>query len=160
MFQITKKYAKNIKSDALMADAWHHRSDALSSIGSLLGIGAARCGYPVFDSIASIVICLFIVKAAYDIFKSSIDKIVDKASSIETIDEIRAIILSNENVLGIDSLKTRQFGNKIYVDIELSLDAELSFVKAHQISEQVHHKLERRIPEIKHCTVHANPSSK
>ena len=160
MFQYTKHNAKKIKSDALMADAWHHRSDALSSVGSLIGIGFAMLGYPIFDAIASIIICLLIIKVAMDIFRSSVNKIVDKSCDEETLDEIRSIILSNENVLGIDSLKTRQFGNKIYVDIEVSLDKNLSFVKAHDISEKIHDKLEKKMPEIKHCMVHANPCGK
>ena len=160
MFQYTKHYAKKIKSDALMADAWHHRSDALSSIGSLIGIGFAMLGYPIFDAIASLIICLLIIKVALDIFRSAVNKIVDKSCDEETMDEIRSIILSNENVFGIDSLKTRQFGNKIYVDVEISLDRNLSFVKAHEISEKIHHKLEKKMPMIKHCMVHANPSDK
>ena len=160
MFQYTKHYAKKIKSDALMADAWHHRSDALSSIGSLIGIGFAMLGYPIFDAIASLIICLLIIKVALDIFRSAVNKIVDKSCDEETMDEIRSIILSNENVFGIDSLKTRQFGNKIYVDVEISLDRNLSFVKAHEISENIHHKLEKKMPTIKHCMVHANPSDK
>ncbi|MBP5684415.1 MAG: cation transporter [Bacilli bacterium] len=160
MFQYTNHYGKKIKSDALMADAWHHRSDALSSIGSLLGIGFAMLGYPVFDAIASIIICLLIIKVSLDIFRSATDKIVDKSCDEETFDEIRSIILSNENVLGIDSIKTRQFGNKIYVDVEISLDKNLSFVKAHDISEKIHDKLEKKMPMIKHCMVHANPSGK
>lgn len=160
MFQYTKYNAKKIKSDALMADAWHHRSDALSSIGSLIGIGFAMVGYPIFDAIASIIICLLIIKVSLDIFKSAVNKIVDKSCDENTLDEIRSIILSNENVLGIDSLKTRQFGNKIYVDVEISLDKNLTFIKAHDISEQIHHKLEKKMPAIKHCMVHANPSGK
>lgn len=160
MFQYTKYNAKKIKSDALMADAWHHRSDALSSIGSLIGIGFAMLGYPIFDAIASIIICLLIIKVSLDIFKSAVNKIVDKSCDENTLDEIRSIILSNENVLGIDSLKTRQFGNKIYVDVEISLDKNLTFIKAHDISEQIHHKLEKKMPAIKHCMVHANPSGK
>lgn len=160
MFQYTKYNAKKIKSDALMADAWHHRSDALSSIGSLIGIGFAMLGYPIFDAIASIIICLLIIKVSLDIFKSAVNKIVDKSCDENILDEIRSIILSNENVLGIDSLKTRQFGNKIYVDVEISLDKNLTFIKAHDISEQIHHKLEKKMPAIKHCMVHANPSGK
>lgn len=74
MFWYTRAAAKKINSGALMADAWHHRSDALSSIGAFIGILGARLGYPVLDPIASVVICLFIVKASVDIFKDAIDK--------------------------------------------------------------------------------------
>ena len=84
MFWYTKSCARKIDSSALMADAWHHRSDAFSSIGALVGIGGARLGYPVMDSIASLVIFGFIVKAAYDIFKDAIDKMVDHSCDEET----------------------------------------------------------------------------
>ena len=84
MFWYTRINAKRIDSGALMADAWHHRSDALSSVGALIGIGGAQLGFPVMDSIASLVICIFILKAAYDIFKHAIDKMVDKACDEET----------------------------------------------------------------------------
>ena len=75
MYWYTRYHAKKMDSSALMADAWHHRSDAFSSIGALIGILGARLGYPIMDSIASLVIFVFIVKAAYDIFKDAIDKI-------------------------------------------------------------------------------------
>ena len=77
MYWYTRYYAKKIDSSALMADAWHHRSDALSSIGALIGILGARIGFPIMDSIASLVIFIFIAKAAFDIFKDAIDKMVD-----------------------------------------------------------------------------------
>ena len=77
MFWYTKMNAARIDSSALLADAWHHRSDAFSSVGALIGIAGARLGFPVMDSIASLVIFLFIMKAAYDIFKDAVNKVVD-----------------------------------------------------------------------------------
>ena len=88
MFWYTRAGAKKIDSGALMADAWHHRSDALSSIGALVGIAGARMGYPILDAIASLVICIFIEKAAIDIFKDAINKMVDKACDDETEHEM------------------------------------------------------------------------
>ena len=76
--------ARKLKSGALMADAWHHRSDALSSVGAFIGILGARMGVPVMDPLASFVICIFIVKAALDVFRDSMDKMVDKACDEET----------------------------------------------------------------------------
>ena len=84
MYWYTRYHAKKIDSSALMADAWHHRSDALSSVGALIGIGGAMLGYPVMDSVASLVIFVFIAKAAYDIFKDAIDKMVDHSCDEET----------------------------------------------------------------------------
>ena len=92
MFWYTKKAAAKINSSALMADAWHHRSDALSSIGSFIGILGARMGYPVLDPLASVVICLMIVYASYEIFKDAIDKMVDRSCDEATINTMTALI--------------------------------------------------------------------
>ena len=135
MYWYTRYYAKRIDSSALMADAWHHRSDALSSVGALIGIGGAMLGYPVMDSIASLVIFFFIAKAAYDIFKDAIDKMVDHACDEETEKAIYDAVLEQEEVLGIDMLQTRIFGNKIYVDLEIQLDENYTLKKAHDIAE-------------------------
>lgn len=157
MFWYTRAAAKKINSGALMADAWHHRSDSLSSVGALLGIFASRIGYPVFDSVASVVISIFIMKAAYDIFKDAVDKMVDKACDDETIQEMRRIIQSQNGVLGIDVLRTRLFGNKIYVDIEIAADGSRTLNETHAIAECVHDKIEQNFPDVKHCMVHVNP---
>lgn len=157
MFWYTRHYAKKIDSGALMADAWHHRSDALSSIGAFIGIIFARMGYVMMDSIACLVICVFIVKAAYDIFKDAIDKMVDKSCSLEVEDEIRAIVMAEDGVRGIDSLSTRLFGNKMYVDIEIRADGEKTLNETHEIAEAVHDSIEARFEKVKHIMVHVNP---
>lgn len=159
MYWYTRIAAKKINSSALMADAWHHRSDALSSVGSLVGIAGARLGYPVCDSIASIVICVFIVKASYDIFKDSVDKMTDKACNREQVEAMRQVILGEEGVLGIDKLQTRLFGSKVYVDIEICADSSKSLTEAHKIAERVHDEIERQFGDVKHCMVHVNPES-
>lgn len=157
MYWYTRYYAKKIDSSALMADAWHHRSDAFSSIGALIGIGGARLGFPVMDSIASLVIFVFIVKAAYDIFKDAMDKMVDHSCDEETEQQMRDCVLRNENVLGIDLLQTRIFGNKIYVDVEILADSSYTLKEAHNIAEAVHEDIERSFPKVKHIMVHVNP---
>ena len=156
MFWYTKYYAKRIDSGALMADAWHHRSDALSSVGALVGIGGAMMGFPVMDSVASLVIFIFIAKAALDIFKDAITKMVDRSCGEDIENEIRNCILKNENVLGIDVLHTRIFGSKIYVDAEILLDGTHTLNKAHEIAEEVHDDIEKNFPKIKHVMVHVN----
>lgn len=157
MFWYTRFYGKKYDSSALMADAWHHRSDALSSVGALLGIGFAILGYPIFDSIASIVICIFIVKAAYDIFMDAVDKMVDHSCDAEFEDEIKACAVQVEGVLGIDLLKTRVFGNKVYVDLEICADGNITLNESHAIAEQVHDIIEQQFPKVKHIMVHVNP---
>lgn len=157
MFWYTKINAKRIDSGALMADAWHHRSDALSSVGALIGIGGARLGFPVMDSIASLVIFGFIVKAAYDIFRDAVDKMVDHSCDEETEKQISDCVMGDEAVIRIDLLQTRVFGNKIYVDIEIGLDSTYTLQEAHDIAERVHEKIEQEFPKVKHIMVHVNP---
>lgn len=157
MYWYTRYYAKKIDSSALMADAWHHRSDAFSSIGALVGIGGARLGFPIMDSVASLVIFVFIVKAAYDIFKDAMDKMVDHSCDAKTEKQIYDCVMENENVLGIDLLQTRIFGNRIYVDVEVQVDASYTLQEAHNIAELVHENIEKRFSKVKHIMVHVNP---
>lgn len=159
MFWYTRGAAKKIDSGALMADAWHHRSDALSSVGALVGILFARNGYPVMDVVASLIICVFIVKASYDIFKDAVDKMVDKACDEETERELKNFVEAQPGVLGVDLLQTRVFGNKIYVDLEIGADENSTLKESHQIAEQVHDKLETQFPKVKHIMIHVNPKS-
>jgi len=157
MYWYTIIAARKINSDALKADAWHHRSDALSSVGSLIGIAGSMLGFWYFDIVACIIISLLIVKVAVDIFIESVSKLVDKACDEETINQIREMAIQTEGVTGIDVLKTRVFGNKLYVDLEITADKEISFQSAHDIAHDVHDRIEENIPKVKHCMVHINP---
>ncbi len=158
MYQYTKVYARKLDSGALMADAWHHRSDALSSVGALIGIAGARMGFPFLDPAASVVICFFIEKAAYEIFMDAIDKMVDKACGDEVETELRERALAQEGVLGVDLLQTRVFGNKIYVDIEIRVDGSKTLRESHGVAEHVHDAIEQNCPKVKHIMVHVNPA--
>lgn len=160
MYWYTRAAAKKINSGALMADAWHHRSDALSSVGAFIGIFGARMGYPVLDPIAGVVICLFIEKAAYDIFKDSIDKMIDKSCASKEVEEMKTVILSQQGVEEIDEIKTRLFGSKIYVDVEIAMDGDKSLTEAHAVAEKVHEEIEKNFSSVKHCMVHVNPMKK
>ena len=159
MYWYTRHYALILESDALMADAWHHRSDSLSSVGSFIGILGARMGYPILDPIASVVICLMILQAGYEIFMGAIDKMVDKACSKEEEDAMRAKVAEVPGVNHIDLLRTRQFGSRIFVDVEVSADDNLTLLQSHQIAEEIHHSIEKDFPNVKHCMVHINPLS-
>ena len=157
LYWYVRAAAKKIDSSALMADAWHSRSDGLSSIGSFFGILGARIGFPVLDPVAAIVICLFIMKTSISIFRDAIDKMTDKACDDQTVDEMRRIILTQESVGGIDKLKTRLFGDKIYVDVEISVNASVVLEEAHATAHRVHDAIEKNFPKVKHCMVHVNP---
>ncbi|MGN0489281.1 MAG: cation diffusion facilitator family transporter [Ruminococcus sp.] len=157
MYHYTMHAAKKINSDSLKADAWHHRSDAISSIGSLIGIGGAMLGFLFMDALASIIICIVILKAAVDIIKDAMDKLVDKSCDRETIEQLIDIAKNTDGVIDIDDIKTRLFGNKIYVDIEICCDGDLSLREAHDIADLVHDRIENSNINIKHCMVHINP---
>ena len=157
MFQYTIKVAIDVKSDALKADAWHHRSDSLSSIGALLGIVLSMFGFTFFDSIASVAISILVCKVAIDIFLESTNKLVDKSCDDEKIEKIKNVVFSVKGVKGIDDIKTRMFGNKIYVDIEIALDGDKTLRQTHRIAERVHDEVEKEFYDIKHIMVHVNP---
>ncbi len=157
MYWYTRSAAKKTASSALMADAWHHRSDALSSIGSLIGIAGARMGYPVMDPLASLIICLFILKVSVDIFRTSVSQVTDRSCPPQVEEEMQRIILKQEGVYFLDLLQTRQFGAKYYVDVEIAADGTLSLYEAHAIAERVHNEIEAEFPRVKHCMVHVNP---
>lgn len=157
MFWYTRYYAGVIDSPAFKADAWHHRSDALSSVGSLIGIGGAMLGYPVMDSVASVVICLFIFKVSFDILKDAISKMLDTSSGEEYENRLREFVLKQSDVGRVDLLRTRTFGSKIYVDIEIAVDGNKTLREAHDVAERVHEEVEKNFSEVKHIMIHVNP---
>ena len=160
MFWYTRYYAKQIDSSALMADTWHHRSDSLSSIGALIGIIGARLGFGIMEPLASVVICIFIEKAAYDIFMDAVNKMVDKSCDDETMEKIKACAMNIPGVENIDLLRTRVFGNKIYVDMEIAADGNKTLDETHAVAERVHDAIEQEFPKVKHIMVHVNPAKK
>ena len=160
MFWYTRYYAKQIDSSALMADAWHHRSDSLSSIGALICIIGARLGFGIMEPLASVVICIFIEKAAYDIFMDAVNKMVDKSCDDETMEKIKACAMNIPGVENIDLLRTRVFGNKIYVDMEIAADGNKTLDETHAVAERVHDAIEQEFPKVKHIMVHVNPAKK
>ena len=158
MYWYTRYYAKIIDSAAFMADAWHHRSDAFSSVGSLIGISGAMLGFPVLDSVASVVICLFILKVSCDILRDAIRKMLDTACDADYEKKLTDYISSQEEVIRVDLLQSRMFGNKVYIDLEIAIEGDKSLRAAHRIAEQIHDKVEKTFPEIKHIMIHVNPA--
>ena len=160
MFLYTRWAAKKTKSSALLASSWDSQSDVLATTGGLIGIVFARMGYPIADSIAAIIIALFIFRVGVQVFRDGADQMVDHACEEETVQQIRSAILDQEGVRGLDLLHTRTFGSRCYVDVEISADGLQSLVDAHSIAERVHHAIEKNFPQVKHCMVHVNPSKK
>ena len=157
MFRYTMYYAKKLDSAAFKADAWHHRSDALSSVGSFIGVGMARLGYPMMDPIAGLLICALILKVAFDIIRDALSKMLDTSCDSTFENKLYRFIEEQEGVKHVDLLHTRQFGNKIYVDLEISVDRQISLVDAHAIAENIHTSVERNFPNVKHIMIHVNP---
>ena len=158
MFHYTMHYARKLDSAAFRADAWHHRSDAISSIGSFIGIGMAKLGLPIMDPIASLVICVLILKVAFDIVRDSLRKMLDTSGSSAFEAKLASFIETQEGVERIDLLRTRQFGNKVYVDLEIAVKSDISLVEAHGIAERVHGAVESSFPNVKHVMIHVNPA--
>lgn len=157
MYWYTRYYAKLINSAAFIADAWHHRSDAFSSVGSLIGIGGAMLGLPVLDSAASVIICLFILKVSWAILKDAVKKMLDTACDADYEKKLMDYICSQEEIIRVDLLKSRMFGNKVYIDLEISLDGSKSLRDAHDVAERIHTNVEKNFQEIKHIMIHVNP---
>ena len=158
MFRYTMHYAEKLDSAAFRADAWHHRSDALSSVGSFIGIGMARLGFPIMDPIASLVICVLILKVAFDIIRDAITKMLDTSCSDDYEQKLRRFVEEQPGVEGVDLLHTRQFGNMVYVDLEIAVNRDLSLGDAHAIAERVHSGVEQNFPNVKHVMIHVNPA--
>ncbi len=157
MYRYTKKHALALGSSGLLADAWHHRSDALSSVASVVGIGGAMLGLPVFDPIASLVICLLILKAGVDIARMALRQVVDAPVDSDIVRRIAEITAAQHNVLRVDALRTRQFGAKFYVEVEIGIDSALTVAQGHAAADLVHDAIEEEFPGVKHCMVHVNP---
>lgn len=160
MFWYTRYYAKKIHSSALLADAYHHRSDALSSIGSLIGIIGAMFGIKILDPLAGLLISLLVLKPGISIFYDATIKIIDHSCSDEIYNQLTHFILNLDLLISIDSLKTRMFSEKYYVDLEIGVNENLSLKEAHMIAHKIHDALEKEFPDIKHCMIHVNPQTK
>ena len=160
LFWYTRNAANKINSVSLKAAAWDHRADVISTAGALIGILLSIYGFPAADQIASILVCLFIIRTAYIIFREAIGQMTDKSCDDDFLNELRECTLSVDGVLGIDMLQVRAFGNRYYVDLEITEDWERTLKEAHETAEQVHDAIEQQYPIVKHIMVHVNPAEK
>ena len=160
MYWYTRGAAKKINSGVLMAEAWHNRTDALASVGSFAGILGARLGVPAMDPAAGVVISLFIIKAAADIFRDAVKKMIDVSCDDRTVRQIWQIAEKQKGVICVAEVKTRLFGNKKYVDIAVCADGRKTLEETHGIAEGIHKKIEENIDGVKHCRVYVSPAGK
>lgn len=157
LFRKTKKDAKKARSQALLAQAWDHRSDTIATAGAVIGILGAMFGYGYLDPIASILISLFILRLGIKIIIAGIHQVVDRAADEETQKQIIKLVSSHPEVKKLDELKTRITGMKLFVDLEISMDSKKSLEYCHRVAEEIHEQIESEIPEVIHCMVHINP---
>lgn len=150
--------AKKINSDSLMAIAWHNRADSLSSIGSFVGIVGARAGFAILDPLVSVIICVFVIKAALSIFRGAINKMVDHACAPETADAIRRAVLDFQEGIRIGQFRSRLFGDKIYVEIELFLPEETTLKDSYDLCRRIQQNIENNFSEVKECRIVPAPS--
>jgi len=160
IFWYSMHYAKKINSDMLKAGAWHSRADSLSSLAVLIGlIASIFLSTDIAESIAVLLVALFIAKIAFDILKTSVKQLTDSAAQEETANEIKALALALKGVRSVVGLKTRMFGKRIFVDIVVEIDGNLTIFQGHTIAKNVHDALEAKESlNIKHCTVSIVPS--
>ncbi|MFA5513383.1 MAG: cation diffusion facilitator family transporter [Sphaerochaetaceae bacterium] len=158
LWRFTAKNAIKTNLSSLKALATDHLSDMLSSIGALIGVIGAKMGYPLSDPLASLIIAALIIKAAIEVFLAAFNVLMDASVDKETIKILKGSILKDRRILALDLLRTRSVGSGYWVEVEIKLPKELSLYEAHRIAEQLHDRLEKEFPRIKHVMVHTNPS--
>ena len=156
-YRITIRIAKKINSPALKADAWHHRSDALSSIAAFVGIGGAMLGFKILEPLASIVVALFACKVGYDILKNAVNELMDVSIDETYENEIKKIAQLTEGVMNLGSLRTRKHGASAYVDLVICVDGKLTVTSGHDIATNLEKKIQNDINIVKGITVHVEP---
>ncbi len=160
LFRFTLKVGKSIENQAVIANAWHHRSDAFSSIGTMLGIGGAIFlggRWTILDPLAGVIVSVFIIQVAFRLGLPSVKELLEAALPEETENEILRIIHLTPGVMDSHRLKTRKIGNIYAIDIHIQLDREISFVESHDIATQVEKNLRSRFGVQTLISVHTEP---
>ncbi|HAX97224.1 MAG TPA: cation-efflux pump [Prolixibacteraceae bacterium] len=160
LFWYTKVEGKRLNSQAMIANAWHHRSDALSSIGTALGIsGAILLGdnWRILDPLAGVIVSFFILKVAWDIAKPSIDELLDRSLPDSIQKEIEQIITDTDGVISFHGLRTRKIGDVISVEMHIQVDRYLTVEVSHQMATTIENTLRERFGANTHVIVHIEP---
>ena len=157
IYQYTARAGRRLRSNMLLANAWHSRSDAISSIVVALGIGGAMLGYPYLDAIAAVAVALMIAKIGWDLLWKSLQELIDTSLEDEQVDAIRQFIIGVHGVQALHMLRTRRSGADALIDVHILVDPELSVSEGHQIGEQVRAGLIEQMEDISDVTVHIDP---
>lgn len=156
-YRITIRIANKINSPSLKADAWHHRSDALSSIAAFIGIGGAMLGFKALDPIASIVVALFVAKVGFDILKDSTNELMDYSIDDEQEEQIRKIAKKIDGVINLGELRTRKHGAMAYVDLTICVNKDLTVLEGHELAHKIEKYIINEMKFVKGITVHVEP---
>ncbi len=157
LYWYTRAYGLRVRSDLLMANAWHHRSDAISSIVVLIGVAGTLAGLPYLDSVASVIVAVMIAKIAWDLGSDATRELVDTALSPEHLREISQIIRRSTGVRDVHMLRTRSLGGSASADVHVLVDPDISVSEGHAISVLVHQRLLETIDQMSDVTVHIDP---
>lgn len=160
LYQYTMHRARKLDSQVMVANAWHHRSDALSSIGAAIGIGLAIWlgqRWTVLDPLASIVVGLMLVKVAYELLKTSMGELTECSLPEEMENEIIEIILSFNDVGQLHNLRTRRIGNRIAIEAHVRMDGQLPLYVVHERATTIEQKLKERLGPTTHVSLHMEP---
>lgn len=160
LYQYTVYKGRKINSQAVVANAWHHRSDAFSSIGTLVGIaGAMFLGekWRVLDPVAAVIVSVFILKVAIDILRNSLEELMEHSLPDAEEEEIKQIILSTNGVESPHHLRTRRIGNRVAIEVHIRMNGDMTLTKAHQITTEVEQQLKLRFGENTHIGIHTEP---
>ena len=160
LYWYTKRGGEKIESAAVIANAWHHRSDSFSSMGTALGISGAIFlgeGWRILDPIAGIIVSFFILKVALDLGMPSMHELLEKSLPAETEKNIAGIIEKHPDVIMQHNLKTRKVGNAIVVDVHIKLDSNISFVRSHDVATEIEHQLRNKFGTRTITNIHTEP---
>lgn len=159
LYRYTIKVANETKSTALMATAWDHRSDVLSTSGVLVGITGAMIGWTFLDPVTGIIMALIIIRAGIKVLHRSADELLDSSADSDVLDKIKQVVLSVADVVHIDDIKTRQYGSTLMVDISISVKEDMTVAQGHDVAEEVKASIIKAVPEVKDVQVHVEPYS-
>ncbi len=157
MYQYVSYMGKKLNSSALIADAWHNRSDALSSVAALIGVLGARIGYPILDPVAGGVVAVLILRMGLKIYFRSIKELIDTAPEKETLSQIREMVLSIPGAKNTREIKARMHGMSVYVDLKICVDKDHTVEKGHSIAADVRSRLEEGLTDVENVFVHVDP---
>ena len=156
LFRYTLSVGKKANAKIIIANAWHHRSDAMSSIVVLIGVGLASMGLPWMDSVAAIAVAVFIAKVGADFVYDSVKELVDTALEPELVSEIENEFVNFPGVKGVHNLKTRRVGDAALVDVNIEVDSKISVSEGHEIAARSAKKVVNKFEDVVDVTVHTD----